>query len=576
MTDMRRFCQILPMLLLLPALLSAQTPVGGTVNGVWKKANSPYIMVANVVVPNGMSLTIEAGVEVRAFGNTQLATSGGTISVNGTATEPVRFSATDTSLLWHGLYLHSGGTLIADYISLADADTAIRIKGNASSNTTLLHGLLNNNLVGIAAQQNFVLNSSVLRDNAVAGLVLDGSFSFTANGNQFCNFPTNVQNNTDSTVFLGNNCWCTADTALIAASLVRTSVGGFDYFPIDSGCLPSLVFVGDTDHSGAVSTADLLPIGLRFGETGPVRGTLPPTTVPWVGLPSTAWADTLQNGVNLQNVDCNGDGVINDADADVLMLRYDNQWTQTAAVPATGAGLLFDFQAGQTFTAGDTVLIPIEVQPVNNLYGMSFSVQLDTAMLGKSSQGFSPIMVQYYGNWFGTVGTDVLARSKALPAKGRVDIGMVRKDKTPRTGGGKVADIIVVLDDHIAKQNIIHNFQMAFSDVVAVDVAGNTLPLGGTPYTMTVQTTANDGSVEQHIRLYPNPATNTAYVVATGGNIHAVELLNMVGATVREYAFAGADAMCTLSLDAVPAGLYVARITTAQGVVHQPLTIQRN
>ncbi len=47
--------------------LNASTKVGGVLNGeaTWSAANSPYVVTQNVEVPNGVTLTIEPGVEVR-------------------------------------------------------------------------------------------------------------------------------------------------------------------------------------------------------------------------------------------------------------------------------------------------------------------------------------------------------------------------------------------------------------------------------------------------------------------------------------------------------------------------------
>ena len=49
------------------ATLNAATEVGGALDGevTWSTAHSPYLVIQNVEVPSGGTLTIDAGVEVR-------------------------------------------------------------------------------------------------------------------------------------------------------------------------------------------------------------------------------------------------------------------------------------------------------------------------------------------------------------------------------------------------------------------------------------------------------------------------------------------------------------------------------
>jgi hypothetical protein len=85
----------------------AQTNVSGGIfaNTTWTLANSPYIVVDNVVVFPGYTLTIEPGVVVKFDSTKYLEIRQGTLIANGTAVDSITFtsnSITPTPGIWGG------------------------------------------------------------------------------------------------------------------------------------------------------------------------------------------------------------------------------------------------------------------------------------------------------------------------------------------------------------------------------------------------------------------------------------------------------------------------------------------
>lgn len=107
--------------LAMAAAAAAQTvvPGGNITNHVWTAANSPYIVMGDIVVPAGAYLVLEPGVEVR-FAPSDATGSGldplrveltihGSLTINGTVSSPVLLSAQNgVAGSWHGVTLQPG------------------------------------------------------------------------------------------------------------------------------------------------------------------------------------------------------------------------------------------------------------------------------------------------------------------------------------------------------------------------------------------------------------------------------------------------------------------------------------
>ena len=83
------------------------TDVSGpiTSNTLWTVANSPYVVTGNILVMEGVTLTIEPGVEVR-FDASKALQVNGTLVARGTAADSIRFTSntTQTPGAWGNIY----------------------------------------------------------------------------------------------------------------------------------------------------------------------------------------------------------------------------------------------------------------------------------------------------------------------------------------------------------------------------------------------------------------------------------------------------------------------------------------
>ncbi|HHE40793.1 MAG TPA: hypothetical protein ENL10_04755, partial [Candidatus Cloacimonetes bacterium] len=79
--------------------LFAQTQVNGVQSGTWTVANSPYLVIGEIIVPTGQTLTIEAGIEINFQGHYKF-TVHGNLQAIGTETDSIFFTTSIPAIGW--------------------------------------------------------------------------------------------------------------------------------------------------------------------------------------------------------------------------------------------------------------------------------------------------------------------------------------------------------------------------------------------------------------------------------------------------------------------------------------------
>lgn len=201
----------------LPFTLSAQTEVYGEQSGTWTKAKSPYVLTGAVTIPEGKTLTIEAGVKVGIPYSTQIDVYGKLIAA-GTKTDSVHFSA-----IYNDVYGYAGNVnfqqgsagsslqyVSMDSMGLQTANGPMML---VRGSLTISHSSFNNSFTGLQIETSQVQlsdntfdaptaygNSIYIARDTVAPTIQNCLFS----GNEYARtissvsaLMTNVQKNTD-------------------------------------------------------------------------------------------------------------------------------------------------------------------------------------------------------------------------------------------------------------------------------------------------------------------------------------------------------------------------------------------
>ncbi len=157
---------------------------GGTVSGTWSPAGSPYCVLGDITVAAGGQLTIEPGVQVIFMGHYSLTVGpDARLVAQGTAAQPIRFTAGNTQLGFGGLRLvGSAEDDVLDYCTITYASKGVGpvgteygdedLSGGAlylyESSPTIAHCILANN-IGAAGGAIFCHSSSpVIRNTLIA------------------------------------------------------------------------------------------------------------------------------------------------------------------------------------------------------------------------------------------------------------------------------------------------------------------------------------------------------------------------------------------------------------------------
>jgi hypothetical protein len=165
--------------------VSAGTTINGgnIINQTWNAAGSPYIVLGDITIPGGSTLTIEAGTTVCMASTDAMAAGlddskveitnngGGILDVNGSVLAPVTFRSMEvtTAQTWRGLISNS----------LSESDTSINhaLIANASvgvaGHAWVKGSVFMHNGTGVHLDRNSIVDASVFLKNTYGVDVLD-------------------------------------------------------------------------------------------------------------------------------------------------------------------------------------------------------------------------------------------------------------------------------------------------------------------------------------------------------------------------------------------------------------------
>ncbi len=174
------------------APVAPATNVSGliTQDTTWSKANSPYIVVQSIRVEDGVTLTIEPGVEVRFAGNYFLEIDG-TLVALGTASAPILFTSGDGSPAPGDWGMRTATHLSGINFRDTAVDAVLDAASNYVSGSVIRHAIVEYG-TGISINGAApLIEQSVIRHNSMTGVFYNGY----ATGSLPASETANIRNN---------------------------------------------------------------------------------------------------------------------------------------------------------------------------------------------------------------------------------------------------------------------------------------------------------------------------------------------------------------------------------------------
>lgn len=289
-----------------------------------------------------------------------------------------------------------------------------------------------------------------------------------------------------------------------------------------------IVWPGDTNNDQIVNQADILPIGLFWGNTGPTR---PNASTSWVGQPASPWIPQASTFA-----DANGNGIVDQAD----VLSIGLNWNQTHGSSSfitertkktnindkTNTALLrvMDFE---DINSGKEFFVEIHADAVTKLFGISFELLYPSTLV--EPQFATP------SDW---MGDDIIFFPNINKNSGKISIGVTRKaGQKGLDGSGVVTRIkMTLLNRTLFKEQ---EADISLQNVVAFDQSGKVIPFEVSNYSIKISNKSpSSNNAPNKFLLYDNtpnpfnPTTKISYDLPKRADV-ILEIFDILGRHIR-------------------------------------------
>lgn len=305
----------------------------------------------------------------------------------------------------------------------------------------------------------------------------------------------------------------------------------FKNFCLQPVCEEDCVWAGDTNADGIANHCDLLPIAVGLTLDGPKR--FPPYN--WSPQFSEDWTQTFpSNSFNYKHIDANGDGIIMREDFEITLAHYNRKRLDYEAqnIYTVGSELYIEAHSNtdiENLQLGDLVDTRIFIDEVPDLYGLAFSMELDTQYLTSPAS-----ILGNAADW-----------SHFHIEENQLDYVQSEVDGVATLEAQRLCIVRFWVRNDIDESELPIQTTLRFKNIKANDRNGNPIELGGTDLVLTIKDPStfisNLGKGEW--KVFPNPTRDVIYLeysgeAASANNIE-MELSNVFGQVIRRRIFNG-------------------------------------
>lgn len=340
-----------------------------------------------------------------------------------------------------------------------------------------------------------------------------------------------------------------------------------------------VVWPGDVNNNGIVNGVDVLYWSAAQDERGPSR---PMEDTLWAEQEVAAWEGAFPDGLNYAYADCDGNGIVNEADLRIITTNFNE--TREGSVPDLFINGIPEIDpplkleprqaaVSKGETAEFDVSLGDEVVQTTDFFGITFTIPYDPEITNRNQQGALFELEQE--SWMGRLNADVKEFVFNDAEAGKTHIAIYRKKKeVVSSGEGQVGVYSIVVVEDIAVG--IKSVDLGLEDVKMVDLELTDMPVVVDSASVAIdQSTSREEWLDEdhQLLIYPNPAFEEVAIewADQAYPFDRIELFNLVGQPIRVLR-PGADQSVKLNLRGLPAGIYVLRISTPAGIATRMIT----
>ncbi|MDQ3050825.1 MAG: T9SS type A sorting domain-containing protein [Bacteroidota bacterium] len=314
-------------------------------------------------------------------------------------------------------------------------------------------------------------------------------------------------------------------------------------------CANNDVWPGDANSDKNVDASDLLPIGLAYGATGPIR---PSASLSWNAQPCQGWSQFLSSGTDYKHSDCDGNGVVDSFDVQGITTNFGQSHLRLAMSPNKAAFPAAELKitlSKDTVAPGETISGVVSIGDASNLfsgYGIGFDIQGDPTTYSFNSGDFIPSML---------LGNNILNFNQI--SFDRVNSAVTRYNLINANGYGDIFSFTLTANAGIS---VLTNSNLTFSSSEYSDAAGYISPIGnvGAPIVIDPLLTIEDHNQNTLFTAFLN--SGNLIINYTGNYKNSVAVLtNMLGQEIKMWPL-NAD-LNTCSVAGIQPGIYLLSLT---------------
>jgi len=326
-------------------------------------------------------------------------------------------------------------------------------------------------------------------------------------------------------------------------------------------CEGLVTWPGDGNFDGITNNMDILNMGIAYGFEGPARVT---DNVGWMAQSAFAWQDNFLSGVNYVHADADGNGEVDMLDANIVEANYDLTHDEVTPFveldPNDDSPALFvdmpdpfELQQGMQFNA--PIIFGLEDLPVDNVYGIAFTLRYDPEIIDPSS-----IFLEYPVSWLGFPQTNLMTFDYHDIDLGEIDVAITKIDQNNVSGWGEILSFIGIIDNIAGKTEIfieIDNVNAILSNEERFAV--------NTPVEITTITSTENVNELQGFEFFPNPTNDIVRIKnETGLNLQSIQISDLNGKVLRNV-----NGETSFDLSDLPSGVYMTKVTFDEKTIYR-------